>query len=161
MAELSWIKIARGYIGTREIPGPKHNPLIVRMWKWIKRGGIKDDENPWCAGFVGACLEEAGFISSRFEGASSYLRWGRDCPMVYGCVVVITRAGGSGYHVGFAVGKDRAGNILVLGGNQDNQVKVSAFAANRIRARRWPGALEIALTPLPLLGPAAASGSES
>ena len=34
----------------------------------------------------------------------------------YGCLVVFTRQGGG--HVGFVVGKDKAGNLLVLGGNQ-------------------------------------------
>lgn len=54
MAEPKWLVEARRYIGEREIKGPKHNPKILQMWKDIKRGGIKDDETPWCAAFVGA-----------------------------------------------------------------------------------------------------------
>ena len=68
-----WLSIARKYIGTKEIKGIKHEPKIVQWWRAIKRGGIKDDETPWCAAFVGGVLEEAGIISSRNEGARSYL----------------------------------------------------------------------------------------
>lgn len=159
--ELNWIAAARSKIGTREIKGPKHNSLIVAMWKAIRRGGIKDDETPWCAGYVGACLEEAGLVSTRFESARSYLTWGIPCPMVYGCVVVITRKGGSGYHVGFAVGRDNAGNIQVLGGNQDNMVKISAFNPNRIVAQRWPAPVPLELRPLPIISASELSGGEA
>jgi hypothetical protein len=57
MSELPWIA-ARKHIGQMEIKGPRHNPLILQFWKDIKRGGIKDDETPWCAAFVGAMLSD-------------------------------------------------------------------------------------------------------
>ena len=105
MAELPWIKEARRFIGEREIKGPEHNPLIVQWWKDIKRGGIKDDETPWCAAFTGAMLEHVGIRSSRFESAKSYLEWGTGLKEpAYGCVVVFTRTGGG--HVGFVIGRD-------------------------------------------------------
>lgn len=137
----SWIKIARSLEGASEVKGSKHNPEILQMWKDIKRGGIKDDETPWCAAFVGACLERAGIKSSRFESAKSYLDWGikLDKP-VDGCIVVFTRSGGG--HVGFVVGQDSKGNLLVLGGNQQDQVKVSAFGLDRVSGYRWPSGIE-------------------
>ena len=49
-----WMDFAKALIGVKEIPGTKHNPEILQMWKDLKRSGIKDDETPWCAGFVGA-----------------------------------------------------------------------------------------------------------
>lgn len=76
MSELPWITEARKHIGQMEIKGPRHNPLIIQFWKDIKRGGIKDDETPWCAAFVGAMLERSGIKSTRFESAKSYLNWG-------------------------------------------------------------------------------------
>ncbi|EDR9797697.1 TIGR02594 family protein, partial [Salmonella enterica subsp. enterica serovar Zongo] len=69
MSEPKWLAEARRYIGEREIKGAQHNPLIVQMWRDIKRGGIKDDETPWCAAFVGAVLEHVGIKSTRFESA--------------------------------------------------------------------------------------------
>lgn len=115
--EPRWLIEARKHIGLTEIKGAKHNPEIVQFWRDIKRGGIKDDETPWCAAFVGAMLERVGIRSTRFESAKSYLDWGEklDTP-AYGCIVVFTRVGGG--HVGFVVGRRANGDLLVLGGNQ-------------------------------------------
>lgn len=135
--ELRWIGEARSNIGVLEIKGANHNPKIVQWWKDIKRGGIKDDETPWCAAFVGAMLERNGIKSSRFESASSYLKWGVQLhEPAYGCVVVFTREGGG--HVGFVVGKDENGNLLVLGGNQSDAVNIKSFSRSRVTGYRWP-----------------------
>ena len=134
---MRWLDEAMKFEGLTEIKGSKHNPEIVAMWKAIKRGGIKDDETPWCAAFVGACLERVGIKSTRFEGARSYVEWGdKLSEPVKGCVVVFSRTGGG--HVGFVVGKDTKGNILVLGGNQADAVNVKAFPTTRVTAYRWP-----------------------
>ena len=126
MSDYPWIEYAQKQIGTREIKGPKHESRIVSWWKSIRRGGIKDDETPWCAAFVGACFENSGVVSSRFESAKSYLSWGRPLGMpTYGCVVVFTRQGGG--HVGFVVGRDQSGNLMVLGGNQGDAVNIKPF----------------------------------
>ena len=159
MAELPWIKEARRFIGEREIKGPKHNPLIVQWWKDIKRGGIRDDETPWCAAFTGAMLEHVGIRSTRFESAKSYLDWGIELKEpAYGCVVVFTRTGGG--HVGFVVGRDEKGNLLVLGGNQGDAVSVAAFSVSRVSGYRWPYGVQFDKQPLPL-GNAAHSTSEA
>lgn len=137
MNDARWLVLARTLIGTTEVKGKQHNPEILQMWRDIKRSGIKDDETPWCAAFVGAVLERCGIKSSRFESAASYSTWGVpiNSPVV-GCVVVFLRQGGG--HVGFVVGRDAADNLLVLGGNQSDQVNVRAFPRNRVVAYRWP-----------------------
>lgn len=134
---MRWITEAKKYIGEHEIKGPKHNPLIVQWWKDIKRGGIKDDETPWCAAFVGAMLEHVGIQSTRFESAKSYLQWGEklDNP-IPGCIVVFTREGGG--HVGFVMGQTRGGSLVVLGGNQSDAVNYKAFSRQRVSGYRWP-----------------------
>lgn len=134
--ELPWIAEGRKFIGLSEIKGPKHAPEILQMWKDIKRGGIKDDETPWCAAFVGSMLERVGIKSSRFESAKSYLEWGvgLDVP-VYGCIAVFTRDGGG--HVGFVVGTDSNNNLLILGGNQSDAVNIKAFKRDRVSGYRW------------------------
>jgi uncharacterized protein (TIGR02594 family) len=136
-ADPAWVAIARKLIGLQEIKGPEHAAEIVQMWKDIKRGGIKTDEVPWCAAFVGSCLERAGIRSSRFESAKSYLDWGvrLDGP-VHGCVVVFARTGGG--HVGFVVGIDSQSRLLVLGGNQNDEVSIRAFQWSRAVGFRWP-----------------------
>lgn len=142
MSAPAWLVEARKYEGVREIPGVNHHPLIVSWWKAIKRGGIKSDEVPWCAAFVGAMLEAVGIVSSRYESARSYLAWGRTLtkPCV-GCVVVFARAGGG--HVGFVVGQTQAGELLVLGGNQGDEVNIRAFSADRVLSYRWPAAVPL------------------
>ncbi|WP_322470304.1 TIGR02594 family protein [Hydrogenophaga sp. SNF1] len=137
-----WLAEARRYLGVREIPGVNHHPLILAMWKAIKRGGIRDDETPWCAAFVGFCLENVGIVSSRFESARSYLEWGRplDKP-VPGCITVLGRTGGG--HVAFGAGVDRHGDLLLLGGNQGNSVSIAAFPRSRVLGYRWPLAVPL------------------
>ncbi|MCY1453660.1 hypothetical protein D9M71_706690 [compost metagenome] len=159
-SEPIWIKEAKKLIGLREINGAQHAPEILQMWKDIKRGGIKDDETPWCAAFVGAMLERAGIRSSRFESARSYLEWGQQLVNpVPGCIVVFTRQGGG--HVGFAVGRDRSGNLLILGGNQSDAVNVKAFPVSRVTGYRWPSGVAIPNEPLPTLTGAELSRRES
>ena len=134
---MRWIEEAKKYIGEREIKGLEHNPLIVQWWKDIKRGGIKDDETPWCAAFVGAMLERVGIKSTRFESAKSYMEWG--VPLsgpIPGCIVVMTRQGGG--HVGFVMGVTDGGRIVVLGGNQSDAVGYAAFDMARVTGYRWP-----------------------
>lgn len=159
ITEQQWVKEARKHIGLAEIKGPQHNPEIVQMWKDIKRGGIKDDETPWCSAFVGSMLERVGIKSSRFESARSYLEWGvkLDKP-VPGCIVVFTRQGGG--HVGFAVGKTASGDLLILGGNQSDAVNIKAFPVSRVSGYRWPAGVDIPSEELPV-GSAAQSVRES
>ena len=143
----SWLVEARKHVGLMEVKGSQHSPEILQFWRDIKRGGIKDDETPWCAAFVGAVLERSGVRSSRFESAKSYLEWG--VPLrnpVHGCVVVFTRDGGG--HVGFVVGRDGVGNLLVLGGNQSDAVNIKAFSPARVAGYRWPADRPIGREPL-------------
>jgi uncharacterized protein (TIGR02594 family) len=149
ISEPLWVAEARKYIGQREIKGVTHNPLILAWWKAIKRGGIKDDETPWCAAFVGAMLEASGIVSSRFESAKSYLTWGSPLQApIAGCIVVFSRDGGG--HVGFVVGTDTKNNLLVLGGNQSDGVNVRAFARANVAGYRWPTAVPLQFYPLPV-----------
>ena len=155
-----WIELARQFIGLHEVKGREHNPEILQMWKDIKRGGIKDDETPWCAAFVGAMLERAGVKSSRFESAKSYLSWGVQLKEPKAdCVVVFSRDGGG--HVGFVVGQDSVGNLLVLGGNQSDAVNVRAFPRARVSGYRWPDGVPLPIGALPVLTPAQFSKSEA
>lgn len=141
MTEPRWLVSARAEIGQREIPGRKHNPRVLQYWLLI-RAPFTDDETPWCAGFVGAMLEKNGIKSTRSAMARSYQKYGRklSSPIV-GCIVVLSRAGapGSG-HVGFYVGRDSRGNLMILGGNQGDAVNIKPFSESRVveGGYRWP-----------------------
>lgn len=154
-----WLAIARPLVGLHEIKGAAHAPEILEMWRAIKRSGIQSDEVPWCAAFVGSCLERAGVRSSRFESAKSYLDWGvRLSSPVHGCIVVFSREGGA--HVGFVVGRDEQDNLLVLGGNQGDAVSIKTFPRDRVTGYRWPVDQVIPAIPLQL-GAADPSTSEA
>lgn len=134
--DLPWIDTAMMFIDLHEIKGNEHDPDILQMWKDIKRGGIKDDETPWCAAFVGSCLERNNIKSTRFESAKSYLDWGvkLDKP-IFGCVAIFNRKGGG--HVGFVVGK-QGDSLLILGGNQSDAVNIKAFSKSTVVGYRFP-----------------------
>ena len=160
MTEPIWLIEARKNLGIKETKGDVHTPEVLKYWKDIKRGGIKDDETPWCAAFVGAMLERVGVKSTRFESAKSYLDWGQLLALpVVGCIVVFTREGGG--HVGFVVGRDTKGNLLVLGGNQGDEVNIRSFPVSRVTGYRWPIDRPIPKEPLPTLSAAQLSKTEA
>lgn len=134
--EPRWLAFARRYSGLKEIKGKNHAPEILEMWKTLKLP-FKDDETPWCAGFVGFALESSGIISTRSGLALSYQNWGvKLAKPVVGCIVTFKRTGGG--HVGFVVGRDAKGNLMVLGGNQADAVNIKPFATSRVAGYRWP-----------------------
>ena len=110
--ELPWIAKAKSYLGLREIPGPQHNPEILR-WL-VKFGGYNgeekawwaNDEVAWCGLFVGMCLAE----SDRFVVPTWYRAgaWADERYLTslskpaYGCVAVKKRTGGN--HAAHPVG---------------------------------------------------------
>ena len=139
MQDPVWFTEAKKHIGQREIAGARHNPLIVRWWAAIS-APFRDDETPWCAGYVGGCLEAVGIKSSRSAMARSYTRWGLGVAPAVGAIVVFWRGspGAASGHVGFVVGKDQFGRLMVLGGNQGNEVNIKPFSLDRVLGYRWP-----------------------
>lgn len=145
MTEPTWLVRARTYLGAAEIKGPHHNPKIIELLDRADGAddgkplqGIRDDETPWCATYVSGVLEEVGIKSARSAWARSYLKWGIaiDGPAI-GAIAVLERGPTSG-HVAFVVGRDSKGNVMLLGGNQGDMVKVSAFPMSRVLGFRWP-----------------------
>lgn len=140
LGELAWIAEARKHIGEREIKGTKHNPFIVGIWSAVGASWFKDDETPWCAGYVAYCLKKAGRPILGPATVARALAWAdygtKLIKPAYGCLAVKSRNGGG--HVGFVVGKDAKGNLMILGGNQNDQVKISAYKATDFQHFRWP-----------------------
>ena len=139
---LAWIDYARTHIGLKEIPGAKHNPTIT---KWLLDLGAwwKDDETPWCGVFVAHVLKKHNRkIPKHWYRALAFDQnvMTKLSKPAYGCVVTFGRKGGG--HVGFVVGKDAQGRLLVLGGNQGNEVNIRAFDVSRVVGYYWPIQLE-------------------
>lgn len=154
---LAWIRLAKSCLGLKEIHGPQTNPLIQHWWKGI-HSQFTDDETAWCAAFVGGILEDCGYVSSRSAAARSYENWGKKLPLpCVGCIVVFWRGSPDSPtgHVGFVVGKDKLGNLMVLAGNQGDEVSIKPFSLSRVVAYRWPtaapGPYQLGMNYLPVL----------
>lgn len=144
-----WLQKAQEYVGVAEVKGRLHNPQILEWWKEI-HAAYTDDETPWCAAFVGGVLEECGIISTRSAAARSYAEFGVELPgPAVGAIVVFTRGpvNAATGHVGFVVGRDKKKNLMVLGGNQGDQVCIKAFEQSRVVGYRWPHVYGLTATP--------------
>ena len=134
MSEL--IKIAASQLGQKEISGPEDNPTIVNYSKSIGIQWINDDETPWCSVFVGWCAQQAGLKFSTSALARSWMHIGTPTSHPEpGDVVVFWRESkeSSKGHVGFYVGYSQdQSRIYCLGGNQGNQVSISAQSSERL-----------------------------
>lgn len=147
---MKWLAIARKYLGTREVKGKAHNSNILR-WLAAIKAAWRNDEEPWCSTFVCGVLEEAGIVSARTAWARGNLKWGQKLSEpVLGCIVVFERGPKSG-HVGFLVGIDKAGNLMILGGNQGDMVSIKPFSKSRVLGYRWPVNVAYTKAKLPVL----------
>jgi uncharacterized protein (TIGR02594 family) len=145
----AWISVAEAEIGQREIAGSRHNPRIIEYHKVT--GGFSDDETPWCASFANWVLKKAGQGGTGSARALSFLNYGTTLEKpAYGSIAVFDWGGGKG-HVGFVVGK-QGGNVLILGGNQGDQVKVSSFATSKVKAYVVPPGYKVPASAYSLSG---------
>jgi uncharacterized protein (TIGR02594 family) len=138
----TWLLEAYHHIGMAEVPGPPTHPTITT---WLRRlkAWWADDETPWCGVFVAACIDQAGLPLPRlWMRAKAWADWGvRLAQPVPGCIVVFARQGGG--HVGFVVGRTKAGLLMVLGGNQGDKVSIAPFELSRVLAYVWPAGVPV------------------
>ena len=150
----TWMGVAKSLLGTTEIAGKKHNSVIVDFFRTIRLGGIKDDETPWCAAFVGHCLAKGGKDYLQSAWALNYSSYGvrLDGPR-YGAIAYMSRKNAAGKvvggHVAFVAGIRADGALMLLGGNQGNKVSIAPFEKTRIIGYRWPVYTPIPGTELP------------
>lgn len=152
-----WLVDAERCIGLKEVPGAMTEPHIEK-WLVDLKAWWTGDEVPWCGTFVAAMLKPHGIaLPQHWYRAKGWLDWGQhlDQPEV-GCVVVFERQGGG--HVGFVTGRDSKGQLVVLGGNQGNEVNERSFPKERVIGYRWPIEIPFIAAGLP---PAVADMSRS
>lgn len=110
----------------------------------------------WCAAFVNWCLLKAGYPIENVGFRDRRATMGRahgfyemdekgkirnplfvelDRP-IYGAISVAAYRGGHGYHVGFAYGKAGEGDLILLGGNQDDRIKFSPFNMSLVQTMK-------------------------
>jgi uncharacterized protein (TIGR02594 family) len=143
-----WLERAWRDLGVLEGDGRSNNPRVLAYYADAGHPTITSDDVAWCAAFASAVLERAGHRSTRSLLARSYLTWGD--PLItprLGTITVLSRGADSGAgHVGFYIG-ETADHLILLGGNQSDSVRVSAFPRDQLLGFRWPGADTSAITP--------------
>ena len=141
MEQPRWLATAWAELGQREVDGAADNARIRAFFRDVGQPASLHDEVAWCAAFAGACLERAGYASTRSLMARSYLRWGVALDEGrFGAVAVLSRGSDPvAGHVGFLLGETDA-HIVLLGGNQGDAVGVAAFSKTRLLGFRWPQA---------------------
>lgn len=118
---------------------------------FLSAGGVNIDpsQTAWCAAFVNATLSKSGLDGTGMLNARSFLDWGKEVKEpVEGDIVVLSRGNNPAQgHVGFFKGFDSKGNIMILGGNQGDEVNIKSYPPSRLLGyRRADG------TPLPVTG---------
>lgn len=141
--EPKWLQVARQYLGQKEVPGPQSNPWILGLWEtipWIWSTVTRKDDSlaAWCGAFMRLCLVMSDLTPPKaWYRASAYVEYGINVGYpALGAIGIIKN--GKQWHVGIIAGKDHAGNIIMLGGNQNDSVKLSAFKPDLFKAYRWP-----------------------
>lgn len=132
------IAVASKFLGLEEIQGPKNNPLIQWAFSLCEFGLDTPDSVPWCSAFAQIPSFVLGLPRSKSAAARSWLKVGTPVELKDALrgndVVVLGRGSNPAQgHVGFFAGfAAEAGKVLILGGNQSDQVSIDVFAADRI-----------------------------
>lgn len=134
----AWLSIAWDERGQKEHNGPGDNPRILQ-YQSACSFNAKDEEVPWCSSFANWVMKQAGIRGSGEASARSWLKWGQQLQQPRrGAITVLSRPGApTNGHVAFYLGEE-GGKLKLLGGNQENQVKVSYYPKDRLLSYRWP-----------------------
>ena len=128
------LNIALSQFGIKEIVGSRHNKEVLKYFKEIGFDWVQDDETAWCSAFANWVAKKAGADHSGKLNARSWLTVGDavESPEL-GNIVVLWRVKPSSWkgHVGFFI-RETENLIYILGGNQQNQVKITAYPKSRL-----------------------------
>ena len=133
---MSILKIALSQFGVTEIVGKEHNPIIVKYSNDIGYKGVVDDETAWCSIFINWCAMKSGLERSGKLDARSWLKVGEEIKKPQPeDVVIFWRGDPKGWkgHVGMFINYSEDKKFInCLGGNQNNQVKISPYTIDKL-----------------------------
>lgn len=138
-----WFSLALQFLGTTELLGDKTlNPVVRGFFAHTKfPPTLINTKTSWCAAFACSMLEQSSIRSPRSAAAIDFERWGveQERPEL-GAICVFQRSDESNpraRHVGFYAGA--AGDrMMLLGGNQKNQVCIEFKQRGSFLTARWP-----------------------
>ncbi len=139
--------LAQRFVGISEVKGNVSNTQVLAMLQ-LDNPGITNDEVPWCSAFVNYVTWLLRLPRSKSLMARSWLTVGRSIQAqdaIVDCDIVVLKRGEGNQpdadvldapgHVGFFAGWQN-GKILVLGGNQNNQVSIASYTFDRVLSIR-------------------------
>jgi uncharacterized protein (TIGR02594 family) len=147
--EITAFDLAQRFVGVKEGPGSINNPQVVAMLR-LDQAWPAGDDVAWCSAFVNYIAWLLRLPRSKSLGARSWLTVGVPVMLSVakpGDVVVLKRGEDpqpgpnvvdAPGHVGFFAGLDRdplsnqPSHLLVLGGNQRDQVCIERFPVSQI-----------------------------
>jgi uncharacterized protein (TIGR02594 family) len=152
----SILQIATAELGQKEISGKTDNPRIVNYAKESGITGVSNDEIAWCSNFVNWVAYKAGLKRTNKANARSWLVIGQkvDEAPEPGDVVIFWREKPDSWkgHVGFFLGYSKnLSRVYCLGGNQGNQVSISAYPSDTVLGFRRLQHTKIIKLPKPTL----------
>ena len=115
--------------GVTELPGREQNVTILKMFKDIGHQWVQDDETSWCSAFVNWVAQYCNCQRSGKLDARSWLKVGTEIKMPHqGDIVIFWRESINSWkgHVGLWIASNDT-HVYCLGGNQGNQVNISAY----------------------------------
>jgi uncharacterized protein (TIGR02594 family) len=144
-----WVVEGMKWIGTEEPQGAADYPILE--WAQEEGGEIakdyKHDSIPWCSLYANMILKKVGLNGTETLWALDWNEWGVKLsgPAV-GAFAPMKRTTPDGQvagHIVVIVGRDNAGNFLVLGGNQDDAVNIRSVPLERLLSYRWPNGVDL------------------
>jgi len=132
------IRISHLELGVKEVLGDGNSDQVEKYHLYAsKENNVHHpDSVPWCSSFICYVIEKSGLRSTNSLMARSWSQWGdssKDLPAP-GDIVVFWRGKRQGPfgHVGIYLRTNADGNIVCLGGNQNDEVNISIFNSSQV-----------------------------
>jgi uncharacterized protein (TIGR02594 family) len=141
-----WLLVAAKECGQKELTFPEENQRINDYYAALRNGkhyrqNAEDLLDDWASPFVEWSLEQVGKLGPRKIDPLAWLNWGKEANPPQAGSIVIMRNNGIP-HVGFYL-RDDGDRVDVLGGNQDDQVKISDYPKSAVLGYRVPPDVEV------------------
>ena len=132
------VETALAEYGNTGIIGEKDNPEVMKYFHETGYIFTDHDETPWCAAFLNWVLKKCNIETPNKLNARSFLEIGQESTSpVLGDIVVLWRIDKDGPYGHCGIFVRKVGNILyILGGNEDNTVKIKGYSADQLLGYR-------------------------